>query len=779
MSKNVLRFATYAALLLLAVSCLKDPEYGPAKIGISKESLEFSSEAGEEQIKILSNRDWTAEIVSNEESTDWLTVSESSGTPSEDSVALTITVLPNSDEDRYATVNFRTETVYSSLRVFQKGARQKEYTPISQVRELYQGENVTITEDWTIKGTVISNYRNSEYGGLNNATSAKTMVVSDGEAGISLYLTENNTVYGVGDVLEIKLKGLELQRYNNGSLQVNALPLTNLTLLTNAPVDPVTISAADLVSGAYESMYVAVENVQVADADKGKTFVQNEKHTSINFISRTGENFVLFSSSYSTFGAETVPTGSGVLKGIAMVYGSTYQISVTSESDYAGLTGERFDGGDIPTEGKVIGDYNTWKSVGPVTSFLDEFHSVTSGNAEYLNDNWLFYTSDGSNVNTGWKTGVYNEDKYIQVAPYSSASDQVVAFALIPALNVAAAATKDFSFRKALYYKEADASKMEVVVSKNFTGDFTAATWEVVKDVTFPDGAEMNTWVEENISLAAYSSETSLCVALRYTGKANTYRIDDVKFADGVAAPYFEITPLSKTLSADAGSFTISVNSNVEWSVSSDNSAFVPAVTSGNGTAEITVNYTANNSETENRSATITVSTTDPEISEKELACEVTQKSKSASAGGEYDSNVDITSQVSSGVKAYEADVVVGGTTYKGLKLGTSSVGGSYTTTALPHQGDRSLSLYAVAWNGKSCALTITVNGGGTIDGKSSVTVDLVANAGANNNSPFTIEFGENDFYTFSLKGITASSTLTFSTPDSAPRGILLGVNMK
>lgn len=537
MLKSLIRIAGVAMILAAVMSCKKEPEFGPANIGVGTGSVEFTKDGGEEIVNLLSNRNWTAELTSSEGKPQWLKLSDTVGVASNDSVAITITALPNSGEDRYATITFSTGTLTATVSVSQPGEIAKQYTPISDLRNLYQGENVTVSEDWTIKGTVISNYRHENSGGLNNATSQKTVIVQDETGGISLYLEEHNTLYAVGDVVEIKVKDLELQRYQEGSLQLNAVPLDRLTKLTGgSQVEPKAISAADLLTGNYESQYVAVSKVQVMDSDLGKTFVSGDSHTSINFIAETGERFVLFSSKYSTFGEETVPSGSGVLKGIAAVFGgSTYQISITSTDDYAGLTEERFDQGDIPTEGKLVGDYNTWKTVGPLASFSDDFSSITEAYKEYVNDNWLFWTSDGSSVKTGFKTEIYDKDgsKYISIAPFESTTAEVVAYALPPRADMTKADPKEFSFSKALYYKDSDdGSKLEVVVSTDFTGDFEKATWTVVKDATFASGAATNQWVTETVDLSAYSGQSSLCIAIRYTGKSNTYRIDDVCYGD-------------------------------------------------------------------------------------------------------------------------------------------------------------------------------------------------------------------------------------------------------
>lgn len=352
MLKILMKLAGAVMILAAIASCKKDEkeDFGVPNIGVNTSSVNFSEAEGQQTVKILSSRDWKADITFTEEVEEpWLVVSPASGSASNDSVEVVLSVLANSAEDRSASVTFNAGALSATVSVFQKGEVAKEYDAIEDVRALYQGENVTISEDWTICGTVISNYRHSESGGLNNATSPKSVVIQDETAGIVLFLAENNKELALGDRIEVKVNGLVLQRFDNGSLQIKAVPMDRITkITTGSQVEPKTISASELVTGEYESQYVAVTDVQVVDSDLGKTFVTQDgegkdRHTSINFISRTGVRFLLFSSAYSTFGDQPVPEGSGTLKGIAAVHGGDYQISITSTDDYAELTGERFD----------------------------------------------------------------------------------------------------------------------------------------------------------------------------------------------------------------------------------------------------------------------------------------------------------------------------------------------------------------------------------------------------------------------------------------------------
>lgn len=817
MLKSLIRIGAVAVIMATVFSCNKpEQEFAPAKLGVDPEAVEISSEGGSAVISILSNRDWTASWTSTAEEQDWLTLSAEKGAASEDSVSITVTALPNNGEDRFATVSITTGTRTEEVSVRQPGKIAKEYTSISDVRALYEGENVTVTEDWTICGTVISNYRHETAGGLNNATSQKTVIVQDETAGISLYLEENNESYAVGDLVEIRVKDLVLQRYQNGSLQLDAVPLDRLTKLTSGPqVEPKEITAADLCSGEYESQYVAVSNVQVADSDLGKTFVSGDSHTSINFVSKEGDRFVLFSSKYSTFGGETVPEGSGTLKGIAAVYGgNTYQISITSTDDYAGLTGERFEVESGNVEGKLTGNYQTWNALGSLASFFDDFESITAGYEEYVNDNWLFWTSDGSDITTGFKTEIFENDgsKYVSIAPFNSVASEVVAYALPPRADMTKANPKEFSFRKAYYYRDGDdGSRLEVVVSTDFAGDFENATWTVVKDATFESGAAVNQWVTETVDLSGYSSEASLCIAIRYTGHGNTYRIDNVGYGnenqgEDPGEPEHPV-PVKATV---AEVLAAAVDDNV-WYELTGTITNVTNTTYGNftlvdGTGEIDVYGLTSEWQIENDKSfselglkegdIVTLAGTRDEYNGEpqvggpayyishvpgEDPGEDPSVVKGTAGDGVYTGNIDLTQpSANSSDEKWSASIFkIDETEYDAMKLGTSSVEGSYSFN-LGKEGSATLTLYAIAWNNKKTNALVKISGGGTINGLSEVELDCQTNTGLTGNSPFTITFGSNDFYTLNIEGATSGTVITVTTVGmDEPRIAFAGVNVK
>lgn len=211
---------------------------------------------------------------------------------------------------------------------------------IASVLALGQGATI----NGTIEAVVVSNYE------LNNLTSKKGMYVQDETGALQFYLAANHE-YAFGTKLQIDLTNATLGSYN-GAVQVSGLGLDKITVVsTGNTVAPKTVTMADFLANKYEGQYIALEGVQVADADLSKTWVMGGAHTSINIEDANGNKFVVFSSKYATYGTSTVAQGSGVIKGISSINNGNMQIIFAQNSDYAGLTGERFGegGGEEPT----------------------------------------------------------------------------------------------------------------------------------------------------------------------------------------------------------------------------------------------------------------------------------------------------------------------------------------------------------------------------------------------------------------------------------------------
>ena len=203
-----------------------------------------------------------------------------------------------------------------------------------------------------------------------------------------------------------------------------------------------------------------------------------------------------------------------------------------------------------------------------VTYFADDFAAIEN-NKVYTSGKWTFTSTDAgwpANAYLGWFGKTYSDgSKYINVAPYSSSMSEVVAYAVMTKFNVADAEGKKLTFDLAWYFKTKDNSKFEVVASKDYSGDVATATWEVVESYTYTDETinPMNTWTSYSLDLSTkYAAEKALAVAFRYTGKSNTYRLDNVEFGaaevpvEVLTVVTGEATDVTATSATLAGSYS-------------------------------------------------------------------------------------------------------------------------------------------------------------------------------------------------------------------------------
>ena len=204
------------------------------------------------------------------------------------------------------------------------------------IAEVLNAGSATFADGSYIEAVVISDRS------LGNLTSKKGLYVQDETAGLQLRTSSDHT-FNFGDKVRVDLSGVALGEYG-GAVQVS-IDLGKVSVISSGnTVQPKTVTVDDFLANKYEGQYVAIEDVQVVETDLSKTFVMGGAHTNINVETADGKTFVIFSSKYATYGSETVPQGSGTIKGISSINNGTMQVIFAQTSDYAGLTGERFDG---------------------------------------------------------------------------------------------------------------------------------------------------------------------------------------------------------------------------------------------------------------------------------------------------------------------------------------------------------------------------------------------------------------------------------------------------
>ena len=259
----------------------------------------------------------------------------------------------------------------------------------------------------------------------------------------------------------------------------------------------------------------------------------------------------------------------------------------------------------------------------------------------------------------------------------------------------------------------------------------------------------------------------TITVKGKYSVYNNSPQVKNAVYVSHVPAPF--VFAEAAAIEADVVEVSISVESNVAWTVSCD-AAWVKSYSkSGTNNSDIDIEVEANTT-TANRVATFTISGEGV----ADYTVTLTQYGVGASdTKGTYTSEAFFKGGTDGG-KSYQEKVNVGGTQYDCLKLGTSSVIGKYTTKAVGESGDLTLSFYAVGWNGKTSKLNVYVDGV-----KVGETLTLKGNSGAANNAPYTITPSDTtDYYSISVSGITEASKITFETVSGATRAIIFGVQL-
>ena len=259
----------------------------------------------------------------------------------------------------------------------------------------------------------------------------------------------------------------------------------------------------------------------------------------------------------------------------------------------------------------------------------------------------------------------------------------------------------------------------------------------------------------------------TITVKGKYSVYNNSPQVKNAVYVSHVPAPF--VFAEATAIEADVVEVSISVESNVAWTVSCD-AAWVKSYSkSGTNNSDIDIEVEANTT-TENRVATFTISGEGV----ADYTVTLTQYGVGTSdTKGTYTSEAFFKGGTDGG-KSYQEKVNVGGTQYDCLKLGTSSVIGKYTTKAVGESGDLTLSFYAVGWNGKNSMLNVYVDGV-----KVGETLTLTGNSGAANNAPYTITPSDTtDYYSISVPGITEDSKITFETVSGATRAIIFGVQL-
>ena len=358
----------------------------------------------------------------------------------------------------------------------------------------YTDENSVVTFDFSATNEYMVGYVVSSDEGGNYF---EELIVQDKAEnptiGIKLLVDVNPLFvrYEVGRKIYIKLNGLAVG-ITNGVLTVGALngnevdkipaASENDFILRSAEVAtivPLPMAFADF-SDDKTNLMIALQDVQfnrnqatgdnpLSYASEGSDQFDGER----TLESCAAASSVIFSTStFSDFKGLTLPSGRGSMNAILTkdFFGETFNIVINTPEDITFDSTERCDPDFLECTGA---------SGGGAAIFEENFE----GFAGYAAEGWTNVNVSGGGTN--WITGSFSGSTYAQISGFSSGDSEINVWLVTPSVNMDATSGEELSFDVQANFD--NGTILPVLVSGDFTGDPTTATWQPL-DATIPVG---------------------------------------------------------------------------------------------------------------------------------------------------------------------------------------------------------------------------------------------------------------------------------------------------
>ena len=350
----------------------------------------------------------------------------------------------------------------------------------------------------------------------------KNIFIQDRRTGKAIELMMNtSSAARVGDSVRVFLdKNIMVNNYHNlpqlvGKDGKGFNPDGHLIIYPyNKPIDPVTVTIADIKTGNYTAGLVRLENVEFND--QGSPFCNVGENTNRTLKDATGELLVR-TSNYANFAYDLIPAGKGSLVAIASVYNSDWQLLIRSKNEL------QFEGGE-PTPPAPPGEVQHL----PYTqSFSSDFGTYMTYDV-LGSEGWVIDYSTAKM--TGYVNSVYNANEDWLI---SSPVD-------LSGIN---AATVTMSYIGRYFTNINEEITLWASTDYTYGNDPTSANW-----VQLPARlTEVSNWTDfltAEIALAGTNGETlvgqTATIAVKYTStaqKAGTMEIQSITIAEAGSTP--------------------------------------------------------------------------------------------------------------------------------------------------------------------------------------------------------------------------------------------------
>jgi hypothetical protein len=198
---------------------------------------------------------------------------------------------------------------------------------IDSLRKKWKGTQTILTDTAKIAGVVITDLAGGNSGSLRNLT----ITALNNSAGVMVRLNSNNT-YKMGDVIEIDLRGMELNHYGL-AIQLTNIPVEKTRKIGTATIVPRSTTIAELKANLakWESTLATVRGT--VESGGGGTWYSGSAGGQNNKFKSGTDELTLYVTKYAAFKSSPTPTGEKSVTGVVGQFNGTVQMIVRNLDD--------------------------------------------------------------------------------------------------------------------------------------------------------------------------------------------------------------------------------------------------------------------------------------------------------------------------------------------------------------------------------------------------------------------------------------------------------------
>ncbi|CDF81007.1 conserved hypothetical protein [Formosa agariphila KMM 3901] len=286
-------------------------------------------------------------------------------------------------------------------------------------------------------------------------------------------------------------------------------------------IEPIVLNFSDI-NENFIGMFVAINNVEFPEHLEGQSYFNaiDDFDTQRKMQRCEGfsyEEFILETSSFSTFKNEILPTQNGTIKGvISKSYGGDDFVLVLNDTKDVILNNPRC----------------TPLNADDFTIIFEETFNDAVDEETLDIEGWINFAERGHVL---WTEQIYSKNGYAEFGTFGATDTQNVAWLISPGIHMDEQENEFLNFKMAQHHITSVRNKIEVLVSTDFNGtDVLNATWTEIEAKVPTKYDEWYAFKDSGlIDISQYSG--TLYIAFKVTGSGTnealdgSYQLDDFR----------------------------------------------------------------------------------------------------------------------------------------------------------------------------------------------------------------------------------------------------------